>query len=280
MERAYLELKLSWELFQKAPETLSPPERNRLGEVAAKQDSIEQRILSSEQARNVMVPEPTLRTRIEEIRKRYPDEEAFLQDLARIGLDRHSLAASVERDLRVEAVLDRVVSAVPAVSEVDAEIYYRLHPDAFDRPEARRLRHILITVNTPQEADQAHRLLDGLRVTHTSPEKFAKAALRHSQCPSAVEKGLLGVVRRNQLYPELESAAFALDEGEVSEVLASEMGLHIIRCDEILPSGMIPFAEVRARIVERLTEKRRQEARKQWLRQLMKDSSRPCAHTA
>lgn len=269
MEHAYLELKLSWELFQKAPETLSPPERNRLGEVAAKQDSIEQRILSSEQARNVMVPEPTLRTRIEEIRKRYPDEETFLQDLARIGLDRHSLAASVERDLRVEAILDRVVSAVPEVSEVDAEIYYRLHPDAFDRPEARRLRHILITVDTPQEADQAHRLLDGLRVTHTAPEKFAKAALRHSQCPSAVEKGLLGVVRRNQLYPELESAAFALSEGEVSEVLASEMGLHIIRCDEILPSGMIPFAEVRDRIIERLTEKRRQEAQKQWLKQLM-----------
>ena len=269
MERAYLELKLSWELFQKAPETLSPPERNRLGEVAAKQDSIEQRILSSEQARNVMVPEPTLRTRIAEIRQRYPDEEAFLQDLARIGLDRHSLAASVERDLRVEAVLDRVVRAVPAVSEVDAEIYYRLHPDAFDRPEARRLRHILITVNTPQEADQAHRLLDGLRVTHAAAEKFAKAALRHSQCPSALEDGLLGVVRRNQLFPELESAAFALGEGEVSEVLASEMGLHIIRCDEILPSGMIPFVEVRARIIERLTEKRRQEAQKQWLKQLM-----------
>lgn len=269
MERAYLELKLSWELFQKAPETLSPPERNRLGEVAAKQDSIEQRILASAEARNVMIPEPTLRTRIGEIRQRYPDADAFQQDLARIGLDELSLAAAVERDLRVEAVLDRVVSAVPPVSEVDAEIYYRLHPDAFDRPEARRLRHILITVNTAQDADQAHRLLDGLRVSHASPEKFAKAALRHSQCPSALEGGLLGLVRRKQLFPELESAAFALGEGEVSEVLASEMGLHIIRCDEILPHGMLPFTEVRERIVERLTEKRRQEAQKDWVKQLM-----------
>jgi len=269
MDQAYLELKLSWELFQKAPETLSQPERNRLGEVAAKQDSIEQRILSSDQARNVMVPEPTLRTRIKEIRKRYPDEDAYLQDLARIGLDEISLAASVERDLRVEAILDRVVSAVPPVTTVDAEIYYRLHPDAFDRPEARRLRHILITVDTPQQADQAHRLLNGLRTTHAAPEKFAKAALRHSQCPSALEGGLLGLVRRNQLFPELESAAFALREGEISEVLASEMGLHIIRCDEILPCGMLPFAEARDRIIERLTEKRRQEAQKQWVKQLM-----------
>jgi len=269
MDQAYLELKLSWELFQKAPETLSTPERNRVGEVAAKQDSIEQRILSSEQARNVMVPEPTLRTRIEEIRKRYPDEEAYLHDLARIGLDELSLAASVERDLRVEAVLDRVVSAVPPVTPVDAEIYYRLHPDAFDRPEARRLRHILITVDTPQQTDQTRRLLNGLRTTHATPEKFAKAALRHSQCPSALEGGLLGVVRRNQLFPELETTAFALREGEISVVLASEMGLHIIRCDEILPCGMVPFVEARERIIERLTEKRRQETHKQWIKQLM-----------
>jgi peptidyl-prolyl cis-trans isomerase C len=269
MDQAYLELKLSWELFHKAPETLSPPERNRIGDVAAKQERIEQRILSSELARDVMIPEPTLRTRIAEIRQRYPDEDAYRQDIARIGLDELSLAASVERDLRVEAVLDRVVSAVPPVSPVDAEIYYRLHPDAFDRPEARRLRHILITVDSPQQADQAHRLLDGLRTTHASPEKFAQAALRHSQCPSALEGGMLGVVRRHQLFPELESAAFALGEGEISEVLASEMGLHIIRCDEILPCGMVPFAEARERIIDRLTEKRRQETQKQWIKQLM-----------
>lgn len=269
MLHAYLELKLSWELFQKGPETLSDPERTRLSEVATRQDGIEQRILASPQATHVVVPAPTLRTRIAEIRGRYPDADAFVQDLERIGLSEAELEKAVARDLRVEAVLDRVAAAEAPVSEVDAEIYYRLHPDAFDRPEARRLRHILITYNSPQQAAEARKTLDKLRTTASDREKFAAAALRHSQCPTALEGGLLGVVRRKQLFPELEAAAFALAEDGISSVLESEVGLHILRCDEILPSGLLPFAEVRERIIERLTDKRRREAQKRWISGLL-----------
>ena len=81
MLQGYLELKLSWQLFQKAPETLSELERNRLLEVARKQNSIEQRILASAAAANVVVPAATLATRVAEVRKRYPSEDEFAQDL-------------------------------------------------------------------------------------------------------------------------------------------------------------------------------------------------------
>ncbi len=66
----YLALKLSWELFQKGPETLTEPERHRLDDVARKQDSIEQRILASAASANVIVPAATLASRIAEIRRR------------------------------------------------------------------------------------------------------------------------------------------------------------------------------------------------------------------
>ena len=61
------------------------------------------------------------------------------------------------------------------------------------------------------------------------------------------------------VYAELEPAAFCLNEGEISPVLESPVGLHILRCDEIFPGGMIPFSEVCQRIIERLTDKRRRE---------------------
>lgn len=268
MQAGYLELKLSWELFHKAPETLSEPERHRLSEVARKQDGIEQRILASRAAADVVVPDATLAARIAEIRARYPSPGEFAQDLERNGLDESLLAEAVERDLRVESVLEKVASATAPVTVVDAEIYYRLHPEAFDRPEARRLRHLLITFNSPAEQEKAHAQLSGLRGTVRTPDSFAAAALRHSQCPTAMEGGQLGVVKRGQLFPELEPAAFALNEGEVSDVLESPMGLHILRCDEILASGMLPFAEVAERIIERLGDKRRREAQRDWIRGL------------
>lgn len=270
MMYGYLELKLSWEMFQKAPDGLNDAERGRVGDIAQRQHRIEQRILATPLAASVAIPAPTLATRIREIRARYTDEASFKEELRSIGMQVGDLESAIARDLQVEAVLDKVASNVPEVSAVDAEIYYRLHPDAFDRPEARRLRHILITFGNPKEEAGAKKTLESLRSTVNSDEKFAAAALRHSQCPTAMDGGLLGVVKRNQLFPELEPAAFALMEGEISEVLASPMGLHILRCDEIFDSGLLPFESVRERIIERLTDKRRQEAQRDWIKSLDK----------
>lgn len=266
MQIGYLELKIAQELFKKSPDTLNEGELQQLGELAGKQARLESRILGSSEAASVMVPQATLATRLSEIRQRYPSEQEMRADLERIGLDADKLAAAVERDLRIEAVLDKVAASVPRVTEVDAEIYYRLHPEAFDRPEARRLRHILITFSNPQEKAVAEATLAGLRASCRDVEKFTQAALRHSQCPTAMEGGLLGTVKRKQLFPELEPAAFALKAGELSAVLESPMGLHLLRCDEILPSGMLPFSAVCAKVIEKLTDKRRREAQRVWIR--------------
>ena len=91
-------------------------------------------------------------------------------------------------------------------------------------------------------------------------------ALRHSHCPTATDGGKLGVVKRGQLYPELEPAAFSLAEGEISRVLESPIGLHILHCDEILPGGIMPFVEVRQRIIDHLFEKRRHKKQRDWIK--------------
>lgn len=268
MQLAYLELKLAWSLFQKAPEALAEPEREQLKGVARRQEGIEQAILAHPDSADVVIPDTTLAARLQEIRQRYPSEAEYREDLARLGLDAGELAAAVTRDLRVEAVLERVAAGVPGITDVDAEIYYRLHPEAFDRPPSRRLRHILITWNNPKEKEKARQQLETLRQTLADADAFGQAALRHSQCPTAMEGGKLGLVKPGNLYAELEPAAFALAEGEISPVLESPIGLHILRCDEILPSGMLPFAEVSARIIERLNDKRRTQAQRDWIKQL------------
>jgi peptidyl-prolyl cis-trans isomerase C len=269
MQTGYLELKLSWALFEKAPEALADPERKRLIEVAKKQSRIEQSILASTEAANVIVPAATLKSRLAEISQRYPSAAEFEQDMARTGLRQDELENSVERDLRVESVLEKIASRAEPVTVVDAEIYYRLHPEAFDRPEARRLRHIMITYSSAGEKAKVAALLESLRSTHKTAEKFAKAALRHSQCPTAMDGGKLGLVKRQQLYAELEPAAFSLAPGEISAVCESPIGLHILRCDEILPSGLLRFEDIQTKVIDRLTEKRRSETQRDWVKTLL-----------
>lgn len=266
--QAYLQLKLSWELFKKAPDALSAPEKSRLDQVADRQTNLERRILSSLEAAVVVVPPATLQARAGEIRQRFASEEEFHNDLERIGLAPATLAEAVHRDLRVEAVLEKIASRTPKATEVDAEIFYRLHPEAFQRPEARRLRHILITFGNPAEREAARQVLEKLRHTARSAEAFAAAALRHSQCPTALDGGKLGVVKRGDLYPELEPAAFALGGNELSAVMESPVGLHLLRCDEAFAAGAMDFGLVKERIIDRLTEQRRRHAQKAWIESL------------
>lgn len=264
----YLRLKLAWELFQKPPENLEGAETRKLEKIARQQGQIEQKVLGSPEAAQVVIPETTLTQRLGEIRQRYASDEEMQQDLERQGLDEEQLAASIIQDLRIEAVLERVANSVLPATLTEAEIFYRLHPAAFDRPPSRRLRHILITFDHAKEKRAASEQLEKLRGRLTTVEDFAQAALRYSQCPTAMEGGQLGVVKHGQLFAELEAAAFALDEGHLSAILESPMGLHLLRCDEILPSGLLAFEAVSHRIIERLTDQRRREAQSAWIKAL------------
>ena len=267
MQDGYLNLKLSWELFKKAPDALLAAERQRLDSIARRQHELERGILAAPEASGVVVPDNAVASRVLEIAGRYPSHEDFEQEMAVLGLDKARLGEALARELRVEAVLEKVAGAVPPVSEIDAELYYPAHLDAFEIPEARSLRHILITYNDREEKARVTVQLKVLRSNARGAEAFGKAALRHSQCPTAMQEGILGLVLRGQLYPELEPAAFALARDEISDVLESPIGLHILRCDAIQPRGLAPFAEVATQIGERLNERRRRKAQQDWIRE-------------
>lgn len=271
MALAYLELKLSWQLHRQTPEKLPQGQRAELRLTAQRQEALEHRILQSPEAMCAHVPPAETAARLAEIRARYASEAEFVTDLARLGLDAEALAAEIARELVIESVLERVGGTAPAVSETEAEIFYHLHPQRFTRPETRVLRHILLTAGDPAARRAARALLERLRRTQAGATAFAAAALRHSHCPTALDGGRLGLVRRGKLYPELEQAAFALAADEVSPVVATELGLHLVRCDAIEPERRLAFAEVRAEVLRRLSEARQEKARRQWIAALRRE---------
>jgi nitrogen fixation protein NifM len=152
------------------------------------------------------------------------------------------------------------IAPVAEISDTDVEIFYRLHQPRIGRPETRVLRHILITLNDAyfeNRPPQAQARIDDIRSTLIAdPQRFAELALKHSECPTSLNGGLLGTVRRGQLYPELEPVAFALQTGELSAVATSPMGLHLLRCDSIEPARELSLAEASASIRRHLAQLR------------------------
>lgn len=265
---SYLELKLSWELYQRPPQQLAAAESAALDATAVRQRLLEAKILAAPEAAQAVVTPAAVEQRCVEIRVRYADEESFRADLAGIGLDAHGLEAEIARDLRIEGVLERVASAAAPATDVDAEIFFRVHAGRFDRPERRTLRHILVTFANAAEQQAAQVLLAGLRHRLADADAFGDAAMQHSHCPTALEGGLLGTLPRGKLYAELDAVAFTLAAGELSQPVETAVGLHLLRCDEIFPAVTPAFPEVRARILDALNESRRKAAQKSWIKSL------------
>jgi peptidyl-prolyl cis-trans isomerase C len=132
------------------------------------------------------------------------------------------------------------------VTEAEVEQYYREHPDEFAAPETVTLRQILVP--TSNEARDVRRRLgrDG--------KNFAVLAQTMSRAPEASAGGLMGTFSRGQLPPELERAAFALAAGQISDVVSTPLGYHVLRLDSRQPARASTLEEARPAIRTRLLE--------------------------
>jgi peptidyl-prolyl cis-trans isomerase D len=165
----------------------------------------------------------------------------------------------------VVLTLDSVASQI-SVPEGDLRAYYEQNKSRYGRDEQRRASHILFTVGdtgTAKDKAGARKIAEEvLAKVRANPADFAKLAKQYSRDPgSAANGGDLGLFGRNMMVKPFEDAAFQLKEGEISNLIESDFGFHIIRLTEIKPAQVKSFEEVRAEIE---TEYRRQQAQKKF----------------
>lgn len=254
------------------PSELKPAQREEMQKLALREYALVSRILSSEEARDIVISEQTQNASLAALQARYECREDFLADLQRNGLHEKALLQALHRQLKVDAVLELIGSRVVSVSEREAEHYYRLNKKRFEQPETRTVGHILITVNDDFPENRAERVYSRIneilyRVRHT-PSKFAELARKHSECPSALRGGRLGRLPRGRLYPALDRSLFSLRSGEFSDIVNSPLGLHILFCEKIHCARILPFKEVLPRITEKLSEQRRYKYQRSWVASL------------
>ena len=270
---AYLALKAAQKLYGKAPSALQPSESEHVQNMAQRQLQLESRVLATSEARDAMVPPSTLQAAMQEIRGRYPSEDEFVSDLARSGLDEAGFAIALEREMKVEAILEKVGTRAARISDMDVELYYQYHPEQFRCPETRLARHILVTINetiAENTREMARKRIDEIAARLAKePQRFEEQALKHSECPTALDGGKLGDLPRGKLFPELDRALFELKAGEVSGVMESELGFHVLRCDVITEAGVLGYELAKQHIRKLMEQKRKRVCQQAWVKQLL-----------
>ena len=260
--------------YQKNLSQLEPMQYQEIYRKASKSYELESLVIASPEAEGVVVSQEQLDREVDEVAARYGNRDEFIEDLEGNGLDESSLRKALYRELVFDGVMQRVAANSADVSDLDIHLFYEMHHDRFSTPETRQARHILVTINpqyaenTPAAACQhIQQLLEKLAGRGNRFEQFAK---RYSECPTAMEGGKLGDVKRGQLYQELDGVLFNMQEGEISDIVETELGLHILYCEKIKPAKRLPLSKAYPRIRQHLQERHQRNCQKAWLAKLQK----------
>ena len=270
----YALLRAALTLFKKTPDELQEAELRQAEVQAINEFKIENRILNSQESGAVIISDKELQAAYQEIRNRYEDDESFFSDLKKNRLNKDSLSAALYRQCRVNVVLELIASRSPGISDVEIGIYYHLHPEQFNRPELREASHIFISINPdyPENIREVaySRMQEISTKLQKKPYKFAELALKHSECPTALQGGVLGIVPRGKLYPELDAVLFRIKAGEVSGIVESEIGFHLVLCKQIQKAETLSLQKAAPKIRQIMNERSRRTCQRAWLASLPK----------
>jgi peptidyl-prolyl cis-trans isomerase C len=212
-------------------------------------------------ARKIDVTSAELDARVAMMKKDFPTEAEFKKALADRGMTAQRLREDARIDMVISKMMDAEVAALSPATPEQARDFYQKNPDKFLRPEAVRASHILIATADADEAAkkklraQAESLLKQIK----GGADFAQLAREHSKDGSAAQGGDLNFFTKGQMVPQFDQAAWALKPGEVSGIVETQFGYHIIKMTERRAASTVPFEEVSERIVQFLTEKQKRD---------------------
>ena len=162
-------------------------------------------------------------------------------------------------DARIAQMDVEVLPADAKKLEALVELQYKANPEAYRIPEQRRLRHVLIPIDAPDAEAAAARVLADLKAG-ADFDQLAKA--QSKDLGSAVKGGDLGFIQRGNTVPPFDQAAWALSRpGDLSPVVKTTFGYHVIRLEELKPASIRPFAEVKPEMMAKARAKLAEDAR-------------------
>lgn len=158
-------------------------------------------------------------------------EENYRKALEAQGLSEDSFRKELEKGARVNKLVAQACSSVPEPTEEEVVAYYEAHKGDFTEPEQVLCQHILVKTaedDLPEAKSAAFEKIRAIRERVVAGGDFAEEAKKNSDCPSGAEGGSLGWFGRGMMVPEFDQAAFSMKKGDVSDIVTTQFGYHII----------------------------------------------------
>ncbi|HKV07393.1 MAG TPA: peptidylprolyl isomerase [Thermoanaerobaculia bacterium] len=226
---------------------------------------IAQKLLQQEaKKQGIQADEKEVDQQIAAVKKRFPTEQDFQKALASQGINEASLRKEARENIAFQKYIRTEVLGENPVTEQAARDFYNKNQDKMQQPERVHVRHILVKAdaNAPAaDKAKAREKAEGLLARVKGGEDFAKVAQEASDDKgSGARGGDLSWVTRGQMIPPFENAAFALkNPNELSGIVETSFGYHIIQLLERQAASTVPFEQAKGQIQQMLQQRQMQQ---------------------
>jgi peptidyl-prolyl cis-trans isomerase C len=207
------------------------------------------------------------------IKKRFPNDEEFKKVLNNMNLTEDEVKMQIHRGLTIRELIDQKVADKIVIKDEETKVYYDGNPQFFQQPEQVKASHILIQVEpTADEAakTEARKKIAEVQQKLKDGGDFAALAKEYSQGPSSAKGGNLGYFRRGQMVKPFEDTAFSMKTNEVSDLVETRFGYHIIKVYDKKPEQTLAYADVKDKIAQRLKQEKIEKDAAQYIEDLKK----------
>jgi len=192
----------------------------------------------------------TAEKRFDVVLKRAGSDEALNRQLKSVGLGREELLSKMTEEAVAEAVIERELNV--NITDADAKKYYEDFPARFEQSEMVRASHILLAISDPAKGQELsaeqklakRKLAEDLLKRARAGEDFAQLARTYSDDNGSKENGGEYTFPRGKMVTEFETAAFSLNTNQVSDIVTTQFGYHIIKLSQKIPSQKVELAKV------------------------------------
>lgn len=240
-------------------------------------DSLIEREILYQQSQKVgiQITDQTVDDQLAAIKKRFPNETEYKTALSKMNLSEDEVILQIKRGLSIKELIDQQITSKIVITDEESKAYYDQNPQMFKQPEQIKASHILIKVDPKADDAQkaeARKKIEEVQQKLKDGGDFAALAKEYSEGPSSAKGGDLGYFRRGQMVKPFEDAALALKPNEVSDIVETRFGYHLIIVYDTKPEQTLAYADVKDKISQRMKQEKIEKEAVQYVDKLKKDA--------
>jgi peptidyl-prolyl cis-trans isomerase C len=237
---------------------------------------IDQELLHQESVkRGITVNDTEISESLAKVKERFPSEAEFNKMLAAMNLSAEGVSNKIKRSIAINKLVERDLVQKITVTDDETKGFYEGNPSSFSQPKQVKASHILVKTDAQSdetEKAKAKKKIASIQQKIKNGEDFAELAKSNSDCPSGAKGGDLGFFGAGSMVKPFEEAAFSMKPGEISDIVETQFGYHLIKVTEQKEAQKISYQEAKENIGKYLKRKKTEDEVKTLITSIKKDA--------